>query len=171
MSLAVQQDILDNIFKVYEEHNEEFFTNISNKEYDKKHLNELYNKLEKLNESLFNYDVIIVPETFTEKAVDGSDITTTKFIQKVIDNPYRVKGEVSQDIIDYFEFTDELKILRELNKLPQGHPDRAALVARLPESSQGGDYVARAQQLNNELTRIGEAYKNMSDEEKLAVIG
>ena len=124
-------------------------------------------KIEKLNESLFNYDVIIVPET-TIETVDGSDITTTKFVQKVIDNPYRVKGEVSQDILDYFKITDELKILRELNKLPQGHPGRDELVARLPGDSQGVDYVARAQQLNDDLTRIGEAYKNMSDEEKLA---
>ncbi|MBE5738494.1 MAG: hypothetical protein E7354_02070 [Clostridiales bacterium] len=52
VALGVQQDILNNIFNFYENNQEEFYRELSSVEYKNAHINELYDSLEALKDTL-----------------------------------------------------------------------------------------------------------------------
>ena len=104
MSLAIQQQILSNIYKFYEEHNEVFYRNITSKEFDKDDMNNLYNSLNELNSCLS--DFYIDYYEFVSIANDGvSDVLNAKIklysfeLNKVIDKSF----DFMYNFIDFYD--------------------------------------------------------------------
>lgn len=102
VALGVQQDILNNIFNFYEKNQEEFYREMSSVDYKKVYINELYDSLDALKESL---------KTFKEQYsqfmtdVDSGDIMVfsvlsyTYQLNKVIDSSF----EFIYKFIDVYE--------------------------------------------------------------------
>jgi len=104
MALAIQQEILSNIYKFYEEHNEDFYRIISSEEYSQDDMNKLYDKLNNLNACLNNFNNKYNDFIFATK--DGvSDVMNAKIkiysyeLNKVIDKSF----EFMFEFIDFYD--------------------------------------------------------------------